>query len=142
MNSESTGPKPCSLPRRLLAMGYDTVIVLGLLLIGAALVSPLDSGNQHALQDPAFTAYLLMIWFFYLACCWIKGGMTVGMRAWRLTLVADQGVSIGWKFCLLRFSVSLLSVAAFGLGFLWSLFDRRRRCWHDLASRSGIYRSD
>lgn len=123
-------------------MTYDAVIILGLLLVAAAVASPFDSGSQHALRDPVYTFYLVMIWFIYLSYCWINGGMTLGMRAWRLRLLADDGTTIDWKFCLLRFVCSLLAMTAFGLGFLWSLFESRRRCWHDLASHSGIYLSD
>lgn len=123
-------------------MSYDTIIVLGLLLVAAAIASPLDSDNQHALRDPVFTAYLVMVWFFYLSYCWINGGMTIGMRAWRLKLIADDGITINWKFCLVRFLISILAVAAFGLGFIWSLFDKRHRCWQDRASHSGIYLSN
>lgn len=123
-------------------MSYDAVIVLGLLMVAAAIASPLDTGNQHALQDPAFTAYLVLVWFLYLAYCWKNGGVTVGMRAWHLKLIADEGYSINWKSCLLRFFCSLLAILVFGLGFLWSLKDTRRRCWQDMASHSGLYRSD
>ena len=39
-----------------------------------------------ALKDWAYTLYLLVVWFLYLAWCWRKGGMTVGMRAWRVRI--------------------------------------------------------
>jgi len=129
----------CGLPRRLAAMAYDAVIVTGLLLIAAAAASPLDAGNQQALRDPAFTLYLLAVWFVYLALCWMRGGMTLGMRAWNVVLLADGGRP-GWSRCAVRFAVSLLSAAALGAGFLWSLADPQRRCWHDIVSRTGLYR--
>jgi uncharacterized RDD family membrane protein YckC len=131
----------CGLPRRLLVMGYDAIIVTGLLLIATALVSPLDQGNQRALRDLEFTLYLAAVWFAYLAICWQRG-MTLGMRAWGVVLRSDEGVPpAGWRTCLLRYGVSLLSAACLGLGFAWSLFDAQRRCWHDMASRTGLYRA-
>jgi uncharacterized RDD family membrane protein YckC len=136
-------PQPhtrCSLGRRLLAMIYDAVIVTGLLLVAAALASPLDSGNQQALRDPVFTLYLAGVWYAYLAWCWQRGGMTLGMRAWRVRLRTDEGGPMDWRASSLRFGVSLISAACLGLGFAWSLFDRSRRCWHDMASGSGLYR--
>lgn len=128
----------CGLARRVAAMTYDTVIVIGLLLIATAVISPLDTGNQRALRDPFFTLYLVGIWYFYLSICWIHGGMTLGMRAWKIVLQADEGKT-GWRHCTTRFVVALISVAAVGAGFAWSLFDPQRRCWHDIASRTGLY---
>ena len=42
----------------------------------------------------------------------------------------------------LRYAVATLSLAAGGLGFLWSLIDRERRTWHDLASGTVLVRLD
>ncbi len=81
----------CGLPRRLMAIIYDTIIVVGLLLIAAAIASPFDEGNQQAFRDPFFSLYLLAIWFFYLSLCWIHGVMTFGMRSLSFILFADKG---------------------------------------------------
>jgi len=146
MNAESRADGPAVSPggllRRLLAMAYDAVIVTGLLLIAGAVASPLDHGHQQALRDPLFTIYLLAVWFGYLAICWQRGGMTLGMRAWRLRLRSTSGRPLGWRSSLLRFSVSLVSVACLGLGFAWSMVDNRRRCWHDIASKTEVYLAD
>lgn len=130
----------CGLVRRLLVMGYDAVIVVGLLLIAAAVASPLDRGNQQALRDPIFTLYLLTVWFAYLAWCWQHGGMTMGMRAWGVRLQATGRRQLDLRTSLLRFGVSLLSAACLGLGFAWSAWDPERRCWHDRASGTGLFR--
>lgn len=131
--------RPCGLLRLLLVMAYDAVILVGLLLAGAALASPFDSGNQRALQDPVFSLYLLAIWFAYLAACWRRGGMTVGMRAWRVRIETEGGRP-AWSQCLVRFGVSLGSAACAGIGFAWLLVDQRERTWHDIASKTRLVR--
>ena len=141
MGRASSSGATCGLARRLLAMVYDALVVIGLLLVATALASPFDQGNQQALRDPWFTLYLLGVWFAYLAVGWIRGGMTVGMRAWRIQLRREDGGPVTWQACLLRFAVSLLAAASFGLGFLWALFDPRQRTWHDIASKTRLYRS-
>ena len=132
--------KRSGLLRRLAAMLYDSVVVTGLLLIAAAVASPFDQGNQQAFRDPFFTLYLLAVCFFYLALCWKYGGMTVGMRAWKICLRPEHGDGISWKLCSIRFITALFSLALLGLGYIWSLFDAQKRCWHDITSGSGIYR--
>jgi uncharacterized RDD family membrane protein YckC len=62
--------------------------------------------------------------------------MTVGMRAWRVKLVDANGGKITWFRCLLRFLTGFASLSVFGLGFVWSLFDKKNRCWHDFAGKS------
>lgn len=140
MKTADAGATRCGIVRRLLVMIYDTVIVVGLLLIAAAVASPFDHGNQQALRDPVFTLYLVAVWFAYLAWCWQHGGMTLGMRAWGVRLCATGLRDVTVLTSVLRFGVSLLSAACLGLGFAWSLLDDQRRCWHDRASGTGLFR--
>lgn len=133
------GRRPCSLARRLAIMLYDAFVVLALLLAATALAMLAGFREVSAAHDPLFTAWLLLAWFAYLGGCWRVGGMTVGMRAWRVVIETDAGGRPGWGACLLRFAISLLSAAAAGLGFAWALFRRDRRCWHDLASGTRLW---
>ena len=129
----------CSLPRRLAAMIYDALIVIGLLIIAGAFASLVGAGKYQAFRDPTFTAYLIIVWFFYFALLWRSGGMTVGMRAWRVKIVPDEGDHLTWKACLTRFVTAFFSTAVLGLGLFWSFFEPQKRCWHDLTSRTGLY---
>ena len=119
---------------------YDFVIVISLLMLATLLAMFAGFGGRTAMQDPAYTIYLLSIWFFYLAWCWHKGGMTVGMRAWRVKIEDESGNRPGWGKSTIRFLASLLSAAAVGIGFAWALFDSRKRTWHDILSGSRLIR--
>lgn len=131
----------CSLPRRLLVMAYDAVILLGLLMVGSAMALPFGEAEKIALQDFWFTLWLIIVCFAYLGGCWHHGGMTVGMRAWRVNLISSDGGSISWPRCLLRFLLGSFSLAAFGLGFVWALFDLQKRGWHDIAAHTVMIRN-
>lgn len=139
-NKKSAIAVPCNLARRLLVMLYDALVVIALLLLATALALLAGSGRVTAGTDPLFTLYLLLVWFLYLAWCWRKGGMTVGMRVWKVTIEREGGGAPGWGLCLLRFVVSFLSAACLGLGFAWSLFEPGKRTWHDIASRTRLLR--
>ena len=130
----------CSLPRRLLAILYDSVILLGLLMLASAIALPFGNPHKVALEDFWFTLWLLFVCFLYLAGCWRYSGMTVGMRAWRLKLVSDNGQKVSWPRCVLRFFVGALSLFALGLGILWAILDKQNRGWHDLAARTLLIR--
>jgi len=117
-------------------MLYDAVILLGLLILASAIALPFGNMNKVAFQDFWFTLWLLAVCFAYLGSCWRYGGMTVGMRAWRIKLVSADEKITSWPRCLLRFLVGGVSLSIFGLGILWALVDRKNRGWHDLAART------
>lgn len=133
--------EPCKLVRRLAAILYDATIVLALVMLAALVAMLLGMGQKTAFRDIGFTLYLLSVWYLYLAWCWRRGGMTVGMRAWRIRIESDSGQKPTWWQTIVRFLASLLSAALFGAGFLWSLVDSRNRTWHDLLSGTRLLRS-
>ncbi len=130
---------PCGLGRRLLAIAYDAMVVVALLFLAAALAL-LAGYDRVAFRDAGFTLYLLGTWFVYLAWCWRHAGMTLGMRAWNVRLLTDDGAPLGWRRCAVRFAVALLGAAALGAGYFSSLRDPLRRCWHDLAAGTRLQR--
>lgn len=136
----ASGNAPCGLPRRLLIMVYDSLVVIALLLLATALALLAGFDQVTAGKSPLFTLYLFAVWFLYLAWFWHRGGMTVGMRTWRVAIEREDGQRPTWGQCLLRFLVSLVSAAFFGLGFAWSLFDGQKRTWHDMASKTHLLR--
>jgi uncharacterized RDD family membrane protein YckC len=139
-DNKKTNGTPCSLFRRLLIMLYDGVIIVALLMLATAFAMLAGAGNHTAMQDPLYTACLILVWFAYLAWCWHTGGMTLGMRAWHVCITDETGRRPGLGRCAIRFLTSILSAAPAGLGFLWSLIDSDKRTWHDKASRTRLLR--
>jgi uncharacterized RDD family membrane protein YckC len=136
-------PVPAALPWRLLAAVYDALPVLALWMLASALVL-LVRGNRP------FEPFSAGQWLLWLACwaiaglyavlSWHRGGQTLGMRPWRLRVVDAGGGRPALGALWLRFAVATLSLAAGGLGFLWSLVDRDRRTWHDIAAGTRLLR--
>lgn len=117
-------------------MIYDALVLLALLIVASAVALPFGDINKVAFKDFWFTSWLLAVCFAYFGGLWRYGGMTLGMRAWRVRLVDHDGQQISWPWCLLRFLVGLVSLGAFGLGLFWALVDSKNRGWHDLAART------
>jgi uncharacterized RDD family membrane protein YckC len=139
----ASNPPPAGLARRLGSILYDSLLLLALW-FGVAAVFLVLSGGQLAAPDRplwllfVFRAVLLLVSFLFFGWFWMRGGQTLGMRAWRLKLVADAGSAITWSLALRRFAAAGLSWAALGLGFWWCLIDRDRRAWHDRLSRTHL----
>ena len=125
----------CPLPRRLAAILYDSIVLIGLLFF-AALPPTLIHGEATTGTWAVLLMriYLLAVAFAFFGGFWTHGGQTIGMRAWRVRVVRADGKTIGWRDALVRFAVAIVSWAAAGAGFWWSLFDREGLTWHDRAS--------
>jgi len=130
---------------RLLALVYDLFPLLGLWMLATAVAllaahGDVDVAHPPAAYRAALQAALLLVGAAYFVASWSRGGQTIGMRAWRMRVVDEQGQALPWPRALLRFAVALVSAAAAGLGFLWCFVDARGRAWHDLAARSVVVR--
>ena len=137
---KQTSGNPCALPRRLAIILYDGVVVLALLMLAALLAVLAGFENQTALKDPGYTLFLAAVGSFYFCWCWTKGGMTVGMRAWKVKIIDEDGNCPGYGRSMVRLLIATLSAAAAGAGFLWSLADNQKRTWHDIVSGTRLIR--
>lgn len=125
---------PPSLLRRLGAMVYDAFLLTGLLFFATTLLLPLRGGEAFRPNELAYSAYLLGVCFMFYGWFWTHGGQTLGMRAWKIRLCVEDGSAVTWGRAAVRFAAALLSLGLFGLGYWWALWDKRKRCWHDLLS--------
>lgn len=148
--SDSTPYAPVSLMKRIMSIIYDLILLIALCFIIASMVSifttflfndlnaitkehPLYLLNQIIMLSTIFlTGFLFYVWF------WSHGGQTLGMKTWMLLLVADNGKEITRKQAAIRALAATLSWAVLGLGFVWSIFDARKRTWHDILSASHL----
>lgn len=144
MNDTSAAPaRPAHLGWRLFAMVYDFFPVLALWFALSGLFLLARGGVPVVPGSAGSWIELLLLWAVtggYAVLSWRRGGQTLGMRPWRLKVIAADGRAAGARALCLRYAVATLSLALCGLGFLWSLFERERRTWHDLASGTVLVR--
>lgn len=147
-------PRGAHLGWRLAAMGYDLMPLIGIwMLIGllAMVVLQVSTGSTDLVRSDAVSHRQWIYWAglrlglvaataAYFVVSWRRGGQTIGMRAWRLHLVSDDGAPMSQRQAWLRFGMAIISLLALGIGFLWSLFDHDRRCWHDMVSDTRLIR--
>jgi uncharacterized RDD family membrane protein YckC len=131
---------PAALGWRLLALVYDSLLVIVLLLI-VSTVSYWLHGQRTIENDLPFQiGFLLSSWALvggYFVLSWRRGGQTVGMRPWRLQVLAADGKPATWRALWLRYGVASLTP---GLCLLWTLLDPERRGLHDLAAGTLLVR--
>ena len=131
---------PSGLARRVAALCYDGLLLAALLLAGTALVIAARGGAVIAPETPWYQAAVVGTCFLFYAWFWTHGGQTLGMRAWRIRVLRDDGAPLTWRDALLRFAAAWLAALPAGLGFWWCLLDADKRCWHDCATRTHVRR--
>lgn len=143
---------PASLVKRLLAMLYDGLICIAVLIVAtwgytmlAAWVVGFEDYKQMAESgqinsDPLLTSFLFVVLFLFFGYFWTRTGQTLGMQVWRVRVENPDGTSIRWPQALLRFLMGWVSWFACGLGYLWMLWDSESKSWTDRSSSSQVVR--
>jgi uncharacterized RDD family membrane protein YckC len=94
---------------RLGAAVYDAFLLVGLFFLATALVAPFMPDDHVSTGATWFQAYLLLVMYGFYGWFWTHGGQTLGMRAWRLRLVSQDGGNVGWPRAFLRFAIGGLA---------------------------------
>ncbi|WP_368562585.1 RDD family protein [Pseudoxanthomonas sp. UTMC 1351] len=148
-HASGPGPGKTLIGWRLLALVYDVWPVLALwMLISAAFTFGYYLTGHSARQNIAPLSPLqILLWLLcwgvtglYAVLSWRRGGQTLGMRPWRLKVVATDGGPASWRALGLRFVVATLSTLAGGLGFWWAWVDREKLTLHDRFSGTRMIR--
>lgn len=109
-------------------MGYEALLLFGVAFF-AAWTFYFASGGADTTRAGwprlALQVFTALVFAGYFLWCWLRGGQTLAMRAWRVRLV---GVSP--RNALLRFVLALVLVPT-GVSLAWAVFDRDRQFLHD-----------
>lgn len=132
---------PPGLLRRLGALFYDSILLLGILFFATLALLPLR-GSAFGPNSLLYQAYLLGVAFLFFGGFWTRGGRTLGMQAWKIQLCSIDGGAVSWRQAGLRFIAALFSAGLFGLGFFAALIDPEKRCWHDRIAGTRLLRKD
>ena len=106
-------------------MVYEALLIFAVAFF-AAWVFFFASGGRDATRGWLRTElqlFILVVLAAYFLWCWLRGGQTLAMRAWRIRLVDVTPAKAIARFLL---AASLLPVSI-----LWALVDRDRQFLHD-----------
>jgi uncharacterized RDD family membrane protein YckC len=123
-----------SLARRLAAILYDSLLILALMFL---VTLPFVGSRGGEPVDPGFLPYqfaLVAVAWLFFAGFWSRSGRTLGMQAWRISVVDYSGNTPSVAAATVRFLAAIFSWLPLGLGFLWQLWDKEGLSWHDRIS--------
>ena len=126
------------LPRRLASMVYEAVLLFAVGFFAAWLFFFASGGrdatagaSRHLLQ-----LFIGVVFAAYFLWCWLRGGQTLAMKAWRIRLVELTPSKALMRFVLAVFLVPTL------VSIVWSLFDREGQFLHDRLAGTRLVLAD
>jgi len=112
--------------RRLASMLYEAILLSAIAFFaGSAFYFTSRGAALEGWVRLAHQGLLVAVFAAYFLWCWLRGGQTLAMKAWRIRLV-----EVSPRKALLRFLYALAFVPT-GISLLWALFDRERQFLHD-----------
>jgi uncharacterized RDD family membrane protein YckC len=132
--------EPAAVWRRFAAFCYDLLLLAALFFVFTLAVLALRRGVAVPPGSIWFEIALLLLAAAFFCGFWVHGGQTVGMRAWRIRVVRDDGSPLEWPRAAARFAAGLLAALPAGLGLWWAALDARKRAWHDRLTRTRVVR--
>jgi uncharacterized RDD family membrane protein YckC len=124
---------------RLIAYIFDSLLVA--FIIGAIFIVimffvaflPGDPPDRMPIAGATGVLISILYWPFW----WSRDGQTPAMMPLGLRVIDEQSeATISFGRAVLRLIVLAIGIAVFFLGVLWTLVDKRRRGWHDLAAHT------
>jgi uncharacterized RDD family membrane protein YckC len=132
LEAASPSPSPTVTPlaaptikRRLVAMLYESLLLLALLFIASFPAAGLKGATLSGLPHDIFQAYLLVVMAAYFTWLWRHGGQTLPMKTWRFKLLNAEGRALTLTQALSRFMFALLFFGPAWVGMLLQLFPER-----------------
>ena len=119
-------------------MVYDSLLLLAIFMIAGFAALSLTHGEAIPSGTLWFRAYLLGVAALFFCGFWLRGGQTLGLRAWRLRVESVDGQALTPRQALARFLAAFLALVPAGLGLVWLLFDAEHRAWHDRMSGTRV----
>lgn len=127
--------------RRLAALCYDLLLLTAIVVVFTLLVLAVRLGKPVPPGTWWFELSLLAIIVLFFCGFWVHGGQTLGMRAWRIRVVRDDGGALTWPRAAARFALGVVAAAPAGLGLWWGLFEPAKRGWHDRWTGTRVVRA-
>ena len=134
--------KPCSLLRRLVAIFYDSLLLIAVLFAATIILMPFTEGKAIEGENLLYLIYLTNWSYFFFVWQWTHGGQTLGMRTWKIKLFSMDSGPISWSVASKRFFLAIVSWLFAGAGFIWVIFDHDKFSFHDRYSGSRLYMTE
>lgn len=131
IGSAIDGTRPAGIGRRAGAFVYDALLLAALWMATTLVIVVARGGTAIPPGNLPYQALLLAITGAFFVGFWVRGGQTLGMRAWRLRVQRPDGRPLDPALALRRLAAGCIALLPLGAGLWWGWLDRDGLAWHD-----------
>ena len=128
------------LMRRLLALLYDSILIIGIYMSYVILVTYLNGSALESQLEILFLQFSFIIFIFLFYCYFLKfnNGQTLGMQVWKIKLVSSGNEEININKMVLRCALSMIFSLVFLSNFIFIIFNKERKTLGDYFSKTKL----
>jgi uncharacterized RDD family membrane protein YckC len=128
------------LMRRLLALLYDSILIIGIYMSYVILVTYLNGSALESQIEILFLQFSFIIFIFLFYCYFWKfnNGQTLGMQVWKIKLVSSGNEEININKMVLRCALSMIFSLVFLSNFIFIIFNKERKTLGDYFSKTKL----
>jgi uncharacterized RDD family membrane protein YckC len=128
------------LMRRLLALLYDGILIIGIYMSYVILVTYLNGSALEGQLEILFLQFSFIIFIFLFYCYFWKfnNGQTLGMQVWKIKLVSLGNEEININKMVLRCALSMIFSLVFLSNFIFIIFNKERKTLGDYFSKTKL----
>ena len=126
--------------RRLLALLYDSFLIIGIYMSYVILVTYLNGSALESQLEILFLQFSFIIFIFLFYCYFWKfnNGQTLGMQVWKIKLVSSGNEEININKMVLRCALSMIFSLVFLSNFIFIIFNKERKTLGDYFSKTKL----
>jgi uncharacterized RDD family membrane protein YckC len=126
--------------RRLLALLYDSILIIGIYMSYVILVTYLNGSALESQIEILFLQFSFIIFIFLFYCYFWKfnNGQTLGMQVWKIKLVSSGNEEININKMVLRCALSMIFSLVFLSNFIFIIFNKERKTLGDYFSKTKL----
>ena len=126
--------------RRLLALLYDSILIIGIYMSYVILVTYLNGSALESQLEILFLQFSFIIFIFLFYCYFWKfnNGQTLGMQVWKIKLVSSSNEEININKMVLRCALSMIFSLVFLSNFIFIIFNKERKTLGDYFSKTKL----
>ena len=140
--SNSDTETRASLLRRLLALLYDSILIIGIYMSYVILITYLNGSALESQVEKLFLQFSFIFFIFLFYCYFWKfnNGQTLGMQVWKIKLFSSESDNISILRMIYRCFLSLFFSLLFLSNFIFIIFNRERKTLGDYFSKTKLLR--
>ena len=126
--------------RRLLALLYDSILIIGIYMSYVILVTYLNGSALESQLEILFLqfSFIILIFLFYCYFWKFNNGQTLGMQVWKIKLVSSGNEEININKMVLRCALSMIFSLFFLSNFIFIIFNKERKTLGDYFSKTKL----